>query len=362
MLRAHGSIIFWFVFGWHLFWIACSPGPGPTPPAQPASGPASATYAHSTFNKLTIRPDPFDAETFTIFEPAGPAPTQAPVVLFLHGYFSALPSEDDAMLPHIARKGYIIIYPSYGVAWDPANWETQAINALDAAMHKLEEPGHVLPDRSKFAIVGYSIGGVLALRLANRAPTAGLVNLPIPQAVVLLDGAGICTPAYPFLRLDDLSQIDPNTKLLIIMAEDGFKKRLEETNQCNYDFLRPWMWVFSDCNSFGVSKLAWTRTPQVVTKNAVVIPTDTYGTPDLVSNHTGVLVDPSSDPPWPLDAIDWAYWKLTVGALNYAVHGTDGNYAFGAAPELRDMGVWSDGTPVKTIDLIDGCFVGGSCP
>lgn len=362
MLRARWSIIFWLVLGLHLFWIACSPRPGPTPPAQPTSGPASATYPHSTFNKLTIRPAPFNAETYTIYEPAGPAPTEAPVVLFLHGYFRAVPGEDDAMLPHLARKGYIIIYPSYGVAWDPANWETNAINTLDVAMQKLEEPGHVLPDRSKFAIVGYSIGGVLALRIAHRATAAGLVNLPIPRAVVLLDGAGISTPAYPFLRLDDLSQIDPNTKLLIVMSEETYKGRLTQATQCNYDFLQPWMWLFSECNGFGVSKLAWTQTPQVSTKNAVVIPTDTYGTPDLVSNHTGVLVDPSTHPPRPLDAIDWAYWKLTVGALNYGVHGTDGDYAFGAAPELRDMGVWSDGTAVKLIDLIDGCFVGGSCP
>jgi len=241
-------------------------------------------------------------------------------------------------------------------------WETHAINALDAAMHKLAEPGHVAPDRSKFAIVGYSIGGVLALRLAHRAPGAGLVNLPIPRAVVLQDGAGMNSPAYPFLRLDDLSQIDPNTKLLIIMAEDTYKRRLTEPTQCNYDFLQPWMWLMPACNGFGVSKLAWTRTLQVVTKNAVAIPTDTYGTPDLISEHNGVLVAPSDIPPKPLDAIDWAYWKLTVGALNYAVHGTDGIYAFGAAPELRDMGVWSDGTAVRLIYPIDGCFVGGSCP
>ncbi len=361
MLRARWSIVFWLVLGWHLFWIACSPGPGPNPPVQPASGPASATYAHANVNKLTIRPDPLDVGTYTIYEPAGPAPAQAPVVLFLHGYFDTLPDKVDAMLRHLARKGYIVIYPSYGVAWDPTNWETHAINTLDTAMHKLEEPGHVLPDRNKFAIVGHSIGGVLALRLAQRAPAAGLVNLPIPRAVVLQDGAGISTLAYPFLRLDDLSQIDPNTKLLIIMAEDTYKGRLTEANQCNYDFLQPWMWV-SACNGFGASKLAWTQTPQVVTKNAVVIPTDTHGTPDLISEHNGVLVDPSADPPKPLDAIDWAYWKLTVGALNYAVHGTDGNYAFGAGPELRDMGAWSDGTAVKLIDLIDGCFVGGSCP
>jgi len=359
MLRGRWSIIFWLVLGWggHAFAIACSP----SPPSQPIIGPASATYAHSTVNKLTIRPDPFDVGTYTLYEPAGPAPAQAPVVLFLHGYFNALPGGDDVMLQHIARKGYIVIYPSYGVAWDPANWETHAINALDAAMHKLAEPGHVAPDRSKFAIVGYSIGGVLALRLAHRAPGAGLVNLPIPRAVVLQDGAGMNSPAYPFLRLDDLSQIDPNTKLQIVMAEETYKRRLTEATQCNYDFLQSWMWVPA-CDGFGVSKLAWTRTLQVVTKNAVVIPTDTYGTPDLISDHTGVLVDPSAVPPKPLDAIDWAYWKLTVGALNYAVHGTDGIYAFGAAPELRDMGVWSDGTAVRLIDPIDGCFVGGSCP
>lgn len=313
-------------------------------------------------NKLTIRPDPLDAETYTLYEPAGPAPTQAPVVLFLHGYFDTFPNKVDAMLQHITRKGYIVIYPSYGVAWDPTKWETQAINTLDAAMHKLEEPGHVRPDRSKFAIVGHSVGGVVALRVAHRAPAAGLVNLPIPLAVVLQDGAGICSPAYPFLRLDDLSQIDPNTKLLIIMAEETYKGRLTEANQCNYDFLQSWMWVFSECNGFGVSKLAWTQTPHVVTKNAVVIPTDNYGTPDIVSEHNGVLVDPSANSPKPLDTIDWAYWKLTVGALNYGVHGTDGNYAFGATPELLDMGVWSDGTAVKQIYLIDGCFAGGSCP
>lgn len=363
MPKTRCSKIFWPMLGWgiYVFWSACSRGVNP--PSQPINGPASATYPHSTVNKLTIETGPFDIGTYTLYEPAGPAPAQAPVVLFLHGYFHVTPDVYDVMLHHLARKGYIVIYPSYGVAWDPANWEMHAINTLDAAMHKLEEPGHVLPDRSKFSIVGHSIGAVLALRLAQLASAAGLVNLPIPRAVVLLDGAGLNTPAYPILRLDDLSQIDPNTKLLIIMAEDTYRNRLLETNQCNYDFLQPSTWSSFGCSGFGVSKLAWTRTPQVVTKNAVVIPTDTHGTPNLLSNHTGVQVDPSSVvPPRPLDAIDWAYWKLTVGALNYAVHGTDAIYAFGSAPELQDMGVWSDGTAVRLIFSIDGCFVGGTCP
>ena len=362
MLRARRSILLWLLLAWggHFLWIACNESPHP--PAQPTTGPASATYAHSAVNKLTVRPDPFDVETYTVYEPASPSPADAPVVLFLHGYFDAFPDKVDIMLRHIVRKGYIVIYPAYGVAWDPTNWETHAINTLDAVMLKLEEPGHVLPDRSKFSIVGHSIGGVLAMRLAQRAPAAGLTNLPIPRAVVLLDGAGLSSPAYPFLRLDDMSQIDPNTKLLIIMAEETYRKRLQETNQCNYDFLQPWMWLHSDCNGFGVSKLAWTRTPQVTTKNAVVIPTDTYGNPDLISDHRGVLVDSSAHPPYALDGIDWAYWKLTVGGLNYAIYGTDGAYAFGATPELQDMGLWSDGTAVTLIDLIGSCLEGGSCP
>ena len=329
----------------------------PCPPGPPLEGPAARDVPHATVVVRRTTDGPFDPHAFTTFEPADPAPpdgARVPVVLFLHGWWGVEPSGVNPMLRHIASRGFDVIYPSYGVAWDPAHWEENAVAALDAALASLDVPGRARPDRSRIAIVGHSMGGILALRLANRAGKAKDPRLPVPIAVVTSDAAGLATPAYPYVSIDDLSAMAPSTQLLVIMSEDSYAMRTRDAHGCLDDPESPPL----ACNGFGIARRAWVGTPQVegAHKAALMIPGDADGKSELRSDHNAITRVPA-------DAIaTWGYWKLAVGALESAARGRWSEYAFGDTREVRDMGRWSDGHPLRPIVAIGACLSGGPCP
>jgi hypothetical protein len=91
-------------------------------------------------------------------------------------------------------------------------------------------------------------------------------------------------------------------------------------------------------------------------KAALMIPGDTDGKSELRSDHNAILRVPA-------DAIaTWGYWKLAVGALESAARGKWSEYAFGDTREVRDMGRWSDGRPLRPVVSIAACLSGGPCP
>ena len=290
-----------------------------SPPGQPTEGPAGSDYAYAAVQ--TSAHGGGDGR-YWLYEPADPAPASAPVVLYLHGYGALDPSPYEAMLNHVARKGFTVVYPRYGWFWNPWEYEQNAINSLRNALDRLEEPGHVAPELEHFAVAGHSLGGILSLRIANRVVSEGL---PVARAIVLHDGAGAITPAYPFMPLDDLDQIDASAYLVVVIAESSS----------------------DDENALGVVRRAWLNTPQIARdqRNGLLVRSDDYGEPDLVSDHLGVN--------GPLvDAVDWfGYWKPTVAILHAAFYGTDAEHVLGEGPEVREMGSWSDGEPVVKIGV-----------
>jgi pimeloyl-ACP methyl ester carboxylesterase len=327
----------------------------PCPPGPPTEGPGASAPRGEVIVRRHSE-GPLGARSFTTFEPADAGPGPVPVVLFLHGFFDVEPSGADPMLRHVAASGFDVIYPSYGVPWNPAEWEEMALGAFDAAMTSLEArtaDARARPDRSRVTLVGHSIGGVLALRLASDAGKRIDRRLPPPLAVVVLDGAGLATPAYPPLSIDDLSSVAASTRLLVVMSEDSYALRMRDATACRADASRP-----SACNAFGIARRAIAGTPQIPAdhKMAVMIPSDANGATKLLSDHNAVMRTPP-------DAIaTWGYWKLVVGALSAATKGKWGDYALELTPRMRDMGRWSDGRAVKTIVPIVECLEGGACP
>jgi pimeloyl-ACP methyl ester carboxylesterase len=322
----------------------------PCPPPPPRDGPGAQTYPHAAVVVRHHTKGPFDTGAFVTYEPSSPSPERAPVVLFLHGFFDQEPTKVDPMLRHIAGKGFIVVYPGYGVPWDPATWEDHAVRAFDAAMADLDAADRVHPDRSRVAIVGHSIGGLLALRLATRAGADP--RLPVPRTVVLLDAAGLATPAYRFLPVDDLASFPANASLLVVMAEESYLRRTKEESACRSGASAGDL----DCNAFGIARRAFAALPQVARKTAVVIPSDADGDAKLVSDHNAILGDT-------LDAIDtWGYWRLTVAAISGAALGVSSEYAFGDTPQARGMGAFTDGRAVRPIYAIDECLTTGRCP
>ena len=49
----------------------------------------------------------------------------------------------------------------------------------------------------------------------------------------------------------------------------------------------------------------------------------------------------------------YSTWKLFDALTDYAFYGINGKFCLGNTPEQKNMGNWSDGTPVKKLIITD---------
>jgi hypothetical protein len=281
-----------------------------------------------------------DEEQYWIYEPAAPAPDAAPVLAYLHGYGARDPLLYAALLTHLARQGYVVIFPAYGGLLDPESYQPHARTAISAALSELGTAGHVHAN-GHFGLLAHSLGAMISLRLAAQPQVTPA--LPVPEIMVLHEPAGKTAPIIAGnpawdISTQALSGIAPTTRLLLIQAETSA----------------------TDDNSAAPD--AWHNTPQLAhaPKNFLRVFSDDHGRPALVSDHTGVQA--GQDVAWvdPLDAIDWwGHWRPTEGALR-EVFGTGplpaGYSAFCSSTgpscdPLRQMGSWNDGVAVKPMKV-----------
>jgi pimeloyl-ACP methyl ester carboxylesterase len=335
---------------------------GICPPDPPVDGPGSPVSPHHTVKRSVLREDSSDPLHSVIYEPHEPKPEKAPVVLFLHGYFDADPAPYELMLRHIARKGFIVIYPGYGHPLRPQKWSGNAANALNYALEFLEQGDHVRPDRSRVGFVGHSIGAILALHLAQGNAASAKPFIPQPRVIVSLDAAGITSLAWPYISIDKdrLRRLPDETWILLVMAEESYQYRLKDPHQCRTDKIPPGKY----CNAFAVNRLAYRQTPQISDhrKAAVMIPSDQEGDVELRSEHNAVQSSCGFRGK-PIDAVDyWGYWRLTVGALEQVLLGNSALNVFADSEPRRAFGVWSTGRPVRPIVSLDLCLQKDVCP
>ncbi len=303
-----------------------------TPPGQPAVGPGGRDYSSSSLRvtgPLFVAGHPNDnAFRYWIFEPAGPAPATAPVVLFLHGFAALAPSAYQFWTAHMVLKGYTVVWAQYQAegSFDTWNWANNAASTLIDALAVLDTPGHVRPARDVFnryatAIVGHSAGGFMGAVLAAKATRSWWAQLPKPKVVVSIEGG-----AKRLIPGEDYSRIDPNTRMLFVSGEDDSVVCLDQTIQI------------------------WNDSVQIppVNRDFLLVRSDRHSSPQLIANHffpnTNGIEDTAA-----VDARDYfVTFKLSVAALNCAFKGTDCPIAFGKGSSAQvDMGIWSDNVPVK---------------
>jgi pimeloyl-ACP methyl ester carboxylesterase len=371
-----------------------------TPPEQPASGPGGREYAHL---RVVGTLHGSDAAAYWLFEPAAPSPPSAPVVVFLHGWGGTDPLYCGAWIDHLTMRGNAVLFPVYQTSakWDPDVVLGNSVRALQAAFRGLKGHEHPRCDWDRYAIVGHSVGGVLAVQLAAVAAKS---RLPRPKAVMAVH-PGRGDDRWPIPRVP-LRRISRSTLMLIAVGHD---------DQSAGD--REGRYIFF-------------QTPQIPTrsKNFVTVMSDYHGTPPLVANHgapvaprkgfaravaqdkvsSGAIMDlirlkreqggvlnagpTASDSHGPslgathaapvvprqgdaralaqetvsnramidlirlkrshVDALNYyGYWKLFDALTDAAFYGTNREYALGNTPQQRFMGVWSDGTPVAELVL-----------
>lgn len=283
---------------------------------------------------------------YWLFEPVVDAAEEAErpphtVVLLLHGYTATDPLYLRAWIDHIVRQGRVVIFPDYQVD-DPLGelplaYTGNMIDGVTAALAELEggdhEGGdHVETRLDDLAVAGYSMGGVLAL---NYAAMADALGLPVPTVAMAVTPGGCLGCGGPSgsdqfgVPYRDLSRIDPDTKLLLVVGEDD-------------DFVgaRP-------------AEIAWEQTAQVPDENRdyLVVRSDDHGAPALVADHN---FPSNAGASGEVDALDrFGTFKWLDGLFGCAVDPTACDETMNGGETQLDMGAWSDGTPVVRPLLVE---------
>lgn len=308
-------------------------------PGQPLSGPGGADYCHESvaFFDAADR-----ADGYWLFEPAGPVPDSADVVVFLHGYGAYNPMCYGKWVKHLVAKGNIVIYPRYqkNLVWPrPNGFPPNAAKGIRSAIKMLEQKeGHVRPRLDKVVYIGHSYGGVIATNLGVNWQK---YRIPKPAAMLLAEpGSG----PFKGARLDNYANLPEDMNLLAIVGEDDYVVGAE----------------------FG--RLVFETAVNTPRRNLIVQRHDTTGhrrwilathsepySYDLdfdngVRNYTAQRVLYTSR----LNEVDFfCYWKLSDALIDFTRRGIHGDIAFGNTPQQRFMGLWPDGRPIRALDVYE---------
>lgn len=310
-----------------------------TQPPQSTNGPGSSDYLHQSVRKSRFGSG---TEEYWLYEPADPTPASAPVIAFLHGYGAMNPQAYGGWISHIVRKGNVVVFPIYQTALvsPPDDYTPAALAALVDAYDVLRSEDHVNPDPVNFALVGHSLGGVIAANLAVEALDAGL---PAARAIMTANASDTRSPGgiaqiLPSILMSDYEDIPADALVLGVVGDDD-------------DF------VGDDATVFLLNE-----TPQIpsANKEMITVFSDDYGEPDVRAGHAACLAPDAefdSGQPGFTDAVDetdafigaidyYGYWKWFEALTDAAFFGTHRTYALGGTPEQLSLGTWSDGTPV----------------
>ncbi|GHE64155.1 hypothetical protein GCM10019059_24680 [Camelimonas fluminis] len=157
--------------------LASAPALAMGAPGQPKTGPGGADYA--------IAATDIEKKVFgegngraLAFFPMGAAAKPRPVVVFLHAPGAISPSWYGAWLEHLARRGNVVIYPLYeetvgAVPYDEMTGE--ALKGVRAALAGIAAMPDVKADVSGLSFLGHSGGAIIA---ANLAALSGRDELP----------------------------------------------------------------------------------------------------------------------------------------------------------------------------------------
>lgn len=257
-------------------------------------------------------------------------------------------------IEHLVKRGNIVIYPRYqeSLRTPMKDFTPNTVSAVKAALKELAAGGHTAPDLKRVAVVGHSMGGAIAPNIAALAAREGLPHF---SAVMCVEPGKVRMP------MEDLSQIQANTLMLVLTGDDDKIVREDTARE-----------IFN-----GASNVAPTN------KNFVTLESDDHGTPPLRANHFAPAApggnfqgDPADGAPAGrgslrerlserlrgekkdgaqrmADALDfYGTWKLFDGLTDAAFFGKNREYALGDTPRQRFMGKWSDGVSVKELKVM----------
>jgi len=331
----------------------------PSPPGQPEKGFGGAEYPHASLRVETLGTGDAQVRIFTPAEPAPAAP--APLVVFLHGWAAMEPHPYGAWIRHLVRRGNVVLYPRYQAGLATMQWSFTPgmVAGVRAALERLGKDGAVRVDRARVAVVGHSMGAVLSVQYAALAAKEGL---PAAKAVFCIEpgSAEQWNPRMAF-PLADLAAIPPETLVLVAAGDrDTFV-------------------------GDRMAKQIWSRLGHIPAANRdfLVFRSDDHGRPALVADHffplapDGSILGPAgagapaggagAGGGTPLgaaragiDALDHrGAWRLFDALMHAAFTGEGKDPCLGGTAAQKDLGAWSDGTPVLGPTVTDEPGAGG---
>ena len=304
-------------------------------PAQPPSGPGGADYRFETVQMLDFAEQ---ADGYWLFQPEDPGDEKLPVVVFIHGYGAYNPMIYGQWLRHLVRKGNVVLFPRYQeniFQPRPSAFGANVAQAIRDAREELTNGQQIEVDWEKMAFIGHSYGGVIASDLA-----VNFESYEIPKALA----AFLCSPGTGPLnggRLSSYEEMPADLQLLMIVSEndpivgDEFAKRVFETavNVEQRNLLRQ----FPDRQG----------SERITAGHNETYSVDTLFDSGLRNYSSKKALRISK-----VDPVDYfGYWKLGDALLDCSRYGRHCEYAFGNTPEQRSLGLWSDGSPVRELEV-----------
>ena len=273
---------------------------------------------------------------YWLYHPADVSGDSLQVIVFLHGYGAINPMIYGGWIEHLVKKGNIVVYPRYqkNILQPPSElFIPNVTDAIKEADVFIRESG--MPALDKKVFIGHSYGGMLAAYISSKFETLGLKK---PGGIL------ICEPGTGPLeggRLSDYSDIPEDVYLIIVVGEND--------------------WTVGEESG----KLIYSTSEQVKNRLFIRQLRDDRGKPTVTASHyEPYSLNAAFDSGHrnfsskramqesKTDAVDYfCYWKL-LDLLNSCVQDADHcTYLFDVPDELRAMGEWSDGEPIKMLEI-----------
>lgn len=334
------------------------------PPKQPQEGPGGSAYAVAAVKKRVVGTASAAVYAFHGAEPAG---TPLPVVVFLHSWGAANPGHYGGWIEHLARRGYLVLFPRFQEVnrTKPADATKITADLIRKALTALEEDAEARPDRQRIAYIGHVAGAAIALNLAG---LGGEESLPAPKLVFAVMPGGIASdPKSRGIPLGDLAAVDASTMLVTMIgdrehhaARRAAQRFLQETTAVP-PTRKLFMRVGSDDHGFPTltATLASPASPKPdYDASAIPLPPDPPRDPKQKSSWRWSADMALSGEQTILaaqiaknvtDALDYlAFWKTFDMAAEAAFSGKDAG-ALLRDPKFIGMDTWSDGWPVRRL-------------
>ena len=349
-------------------WLLATPGSvlAATAPAQPKTGPGGLGNAEAEVVKRGLGQASAGTYAYYLAEAAS---EPRPVVVLLHAWGAVNPVIYGGWIDHLARHGYLVLYPAFQEIGKtrPVEATDKAASLVKQALASLADDPQARPDLSRLAYLGHSAGSAIGLNLAAEAQAR---DLPVPRLVYASMPGGIASNEKSRgIQLADLSSIDSATVVVTMVGDREFqaadrasRRILRETSAVPVT-RKLFMRAASDDHGFPTlsATLSSPASPKEgfgsdaiklppdppVERNAPRAPRPRWSADMVLSGEQTVLVAQLQRNV--TDTLDWlAYWRTFDLIAASAFSGGD-MATLKADASFADMGRWTDGWPVRRL-------------